>query len=212
MHSPRVSASAMERLVALGSGPLAVGSSRLDNLPAAGLVSLLSACDGFYAFESALHVFPSTSTGSERGIVQWNAPELWRYAFAGFAGGWFCFAEDVFGAQFAIDDDGVVSVLDPETAGLEHVANDIETWAQLMLDDYRVLTGWPVAHDWQVANGGLRAGRRLIPKVPFVLGGECSIDNLYDADAVLAMLYRGDLAEQMRDLPDGTKVTLRVIG
>jgi hypothetical protein len=51
----------------------------------------------------------------------------------------------------------------------------------------------------------------LIPKVPFVLGGEYSVDNLYDADAVSALLYRGDVAAQIRHLPDGATVKLRVV-
>lgn len=201
----------MDQLVAIGSGRLARESARPEEL-AAGLGVLLLACNGFYAFESALHVFPSTATATELGVVEWNEPELWRERFDALGDGWCCFAEDVFGVQFAIGPNGVVGLLDPEIGVIEHVADDIEAWAQRVLDDYGVLTGWPLAHEWQVANGPLRAGRRLIPKVPFVLGGDFSIDNLYDADAVSAMRYRGDLAAQMRDLPDGSRVTLRIIG
>ena len=173
---------------------------------------LLRACDGFYAFESALHVFPSTTTASELGVAEWNAPQCWRETFDALTGDLCCFAEDVFGVQFTIGLDGVVGALDPEIGVVKHVADDIEAWAQRVLDDYSVLTGWPLAHEWQIANGPLRAGRRLIPKVPFVLGGDFSIENLYDADAVSAMRYRGELAAQMRDLPDGSSVTLRIIG
>jgi hypothetical protein len=178
---------------------------------AAGLGVLLGACNGFYAFESALHVFPSTATPSETSVAEWNEPELWRETFDAIGPGWCCFAEDVFGAQFAIGPTGVVGLLDPELGVIEHVADDVEAWAQRLLDDYEVLTGWPLAHEWQVANGPLRAGRRLIPKVPFVLGGAFSIDNLYAADAVSAMRYRGELAAQMRHLPHGSSVTLRII-
>lgn len=210
-QSARVSATAVDRLVALGSGPLAVEPFSSDNVPMPQLVSLLAACDGFYAFESALHVFPSKSTPIERSVVEWNEPDLWRHAFSELTGEWWFFAEDAFGGQFAIGSDAAVSVFDPETGEFASVASDVEGWAQAVLDGYRMLTGWPVAHDWQVANGGLRPGRRLTPKVPFVLGGEYSVDNLYDADTVSALLYRGDIAAQMRHLPDGTMVKLRVV-
>ncbi len=201
----------MDQLVAIGSGPLTHESARPEEL-AAGLEVLLLACNGFYAFESALHVYPSTATASELGVAKWNEPELWRETFDALGDGWCCFAEDAFGGQFAIGPNGVVGLLDPEIGLIEHLAADIEAWAKRVLDDYTVLTGWPLAHEWQVANGPLRPGRRLIPKVPFVLGGDFSSDNLYDADAVSAMRYRGDLAAQMRDLPDGSRVTLRIIG
>jgi hypothetical protein len=102
-------------------------------------------------------------------------------------------------------------LFDPETGEFEQVADDIEGWAGAILDDYRVLTGFPLAHDWQVANGTLRPGRRLTPRIPFVLGGEFAVDNLYDANTVSALLYRADIAEQIRDSPDGTRVTLRVV-
>jgi hypothetical protein len=210
-HSARVSATAVQRLVALGSGPLAVGPFSSDNSPLPQLESLLGASDGFYAFESALHVFPSTPTQTERSVREWNAPGLWRQAFACVTDAWWFFAEDAFGAQFAIGSDAAISVFDPETGEFDPLATDIESWAQAVLDDYRLLTGWPLAHDWQAANGALRPGRRLIPKVPFVLGGEYSVDNLYDADAVSALLYRGDVAAQLRHLPDGTTVKLRVV-
>jgi hypothetical protein len=66
-------------------------------------------------------------------------------------------------------------------------------------------------HDWQVENGAIPQGKRLMPKIPFVLGGKYSLDNIYALDSVSAMKSRGNLALQLRDLPDGTKVEFRVV-
>lgn len=79
------------------------------------------------------------------------------------------FAEDVFGGRFCIKNSKVYT-FDPETGSLEYLADDIESWAQILLSDYEVLTGYPLAHQWQKQNGQLAAGKRLLPKVPFVLG------------------------------------------
>ncbi|MBH3414533.1 SMI1/KNR4 family protein [Pseudomonas putida] len=119
------------------------------------------------------------------------------------------FAEDVFGGQFCIKDSKVYT-FDPETGSLEYLADDIESWVQMLLSDYEVLTGYPLAHQWQKQNGQLPAGKRLLPKVPFVLGGEFVLDNLYLADAVEGMKFRADIAIQIKELPDGAQIRLNI--
>jgi hypothetical protein len=78
------------------------------------------------------------------------------------------------------------------------------------LANQKFATGWPLAERWQDANGPLEAGHRLVPQIPFVLGGDFSAENLYSADDVVALRFRADIAKQIRDLPDGAKVRLRV--
>jgi hypothetical protein len=80
-----------------------------------------------------------------------------------------------------------------------------------ILADYEVLTGYPLLHQWQAKHGALPIGVRLMPKVPFVLGGEYALDNLYSIAAVSGMKTRGNLARQIKDLPDGAQVEFRVI-
>jgi hypothetical protein len=45
--------------------------------------------------------------------------------------------------------------------------------------------------------------------VPFVLGGEFVLDNMYMADAVEGMRFRADIARQIKDLPDGAEIKLK---
>lgn len=173
------------------------------------VASLLQARNGFYAFESALHVFPSGWAGDELSVEEWNSALLWRDAFEGMADGLVFFAEDLFGSQFAVRD-GEVVTFDPETAGVEHVADSIEEWSSLLLDDYEVLTGCPLAAEWQALHGRLLARQRLLPKMPFVAGGGFEIGNLYPLDSVEGMRFRASLAIQIRDLPDGAKIRFTI--
>lgn len=70
------------------------------------LVSLiLNRANGFYAFESAVHVFPLEAHSGSHGIVSWNVPELWRNWFDGMADGLVFFAEDIFGGLFGTKGD-----------------------------------------------------------------------------------------------------------
>jgi len=61
---------------------------------------------------------------------------------------------------------------------------------------------------WQEINGPLPLGSRLLAKKPFVLGGDYVAENLVAVDAVTAMEKLGGLFRQIRDVPDGKKVTI----
>ncbi|MCB1878412.1 MAG: SMI1/KNR4 family protein [Chromatiales bacterium] len=193
-HEPEVS----DQLAAL-AGSLAVD-----------FLAFLQQRNGFYALESALHVFPSHSSQQEIGLLDWNENALWRNDYQGLADDCLFFAEDVFGGQFCIKDSKVYT-FDPETGALDYLADDIEGWAQAIVSDYEVLTGYPLAHQWQERNGQLPARKRLLPKLPFVAGGEFVLDNLYLADAVEGMRFRADIANQIKDLPDGAQIKFDIV-
>lgn len=163
------------------------------------LAALLGAKNGFYAFESVLHLFPARGAGVHLGVAEWNAADLWRGHYQGMADDYLFFAEDIFGAQFCLHADGVGG-FDPETGDFELFAPDLEGWAGQVLGDYEVMTGYPLAHSWQEAHGPL-------PKLPFVTGGDFTLANLYPLDAVKGMCLRAGIAVQIRDLPDHAAVT-----
>lgn len=142
-------------------------------------------------------------------LEAWNNHALWKDEFDGLADEVFCFAEDVFGVQFAVEGDKIVT-FDPETGDRHGFADGIDEWAGMIVDRYRPLTGFPLAHEWQLTRGPLEPGHRLLPKVPFVMKGEYSVENLYASEAVIGMRARGSIATQIRDLPDGTVVNLVV--
>jgi len=174
------------------------------------LFRMLHSCNGFYAFESALHVFPSHSSHQEIGLDDWNKEFLWRDAYEGFCDGCLFFAEDVFGGQFCIKNEKIYT-FDPETGSLDYLAEDIEGWAKAILDDYEVLTGYPLAHQWQIQHGALPSKKRLLPKIPFVAGGEFVLENLYLADIVKGMKFRAFFANKIKNLPDGSQIEFKIV-
>lgn len=203
------------------------------------LVELLQERNGFYAFERALHVLPSNCVNSEiaadslanlpqtgrilsaaddqsrlmrsaMDLEHWNMDGLWRNEFGTAAKGLLFFAEDAFGEQFGLAN-GKIWRFNPESAVREQFARDLQEWAEKILADYSLETGYQLAHDWQQQNGELREGQRLIPKIPFIMGGKYETDNLFALDAGKAMRYRADIWKQVRDLPDGTQIQLKVL-
>ena len=174
------------------------------------LLELLVERNGFYAFESALHIFPSNCSDSLMDIETWNTNTLWRDEFGAAAKELVFFAEDAFGEQFAISQ-GSIYRFDPESAAVKEFGSTLDDWAERILLDYAFETGYQQIHEWQQRNGKLGDDQRLIPKTPFVLGGSYEVDNLFALDAVKAMRYRADIWKQIRDLPDGTPVQFKVI-
>lgn len=207
----------LEKLLSAASSPLSSSPVVLDRSVLAldgsllsELVELLKRRNGFYALESALHVFPSASVNGTIGLDGWNSEGLWRASYGGLASGCLFFAEDVFGGQFCIKDNHVYS-FDPETGGLEPIADSMNAWAGVVVADYEVMTGYPLAHAWQKQHGRLPEGKRLVPKIPFVAGGKYELENLYLMDAVRGMQLRGELATQIKDLPDGAPIRFRIV-
>jgi hypothetical protein len=173
------------------------------------LLALLRERNGFYAFESALHVFPATTKTGVMDLEQWNSDELWRNKYdKAMVARCVFFAEDVFGCPFVIRDDKIFS-MDPENGELEAFADDLEGWAAAILGDFEFATGQPLAHSWQEMRGPLAPGRRLFPGVPFVLDGAYEVENLRDVDAAQAMRFRGQLASQLKNVPPGAKVQFK---
>jgi hypothetical protein len=208
--------SAMDQLLSIASEPIgpAIGAGSAPILADRGdsgleLLEVLRARNGFYAFLSALHVFPLGKSAGERDLESWNAETLWRDAYADLAAGCLFFAEDIFGGQFCLKN-GAVFVFDPETGEQTRSGGTLEEWAQHVLLEHDVLCGTPLAREWQERYGALPPGRRLIPKMPFVLGGDFAVENLYVGDPVDAMRFRGALAQQLRSLPDGATIQLKV--
>lgn len=198
------------RLVFAGSPALAVGP--VAGIPKGRLgeefAELLGQRNGFVAFESALVVRGTGANPDD--LAAWNAEPGWRASYSGMADGIFFFAEDIFGGQFGLVGEVVVA-FDPETGDRRVVGSSLEDWAQQLLVDFDLMTGYPLAQAWQRRFGPLPLGKRLIPKIPFVLGGDFVIENLYALDARVGMQVRGELAVQIRDLPDGAQVSYRVV-
>lgn len=203
--------SSLEKLLAVAGvseGPL-LGDARLADESLRPLAPILGSKNGFYAFESALQVYAVDIPG-DLSLERWNSPDLWRGRYSDVDEGWVFFGQDIFGEQFFLAGD-VVGKFNPETGDVEQFAVNLEDWAKNILDDYEVTTGHPLEHAWQVAHGGLRRGDRLVPKIPFVAGGQYSLGNLHACESLRSMYLRADLARQIRDLPDGAQFVYKVV-
>jgi hypothetical protein len=206
----------IEKLLSYGSEslapkPVAMAEFLQSYVHGPELFHMLQQKNGFYAFESALHVFPLTSDPGT-GLEAWNAGSLWRNEYQDLAEGLLFFAEDVLQDQFCLSkkQNGVLRFY-AETGQTAFMADSVERWAGVILSNYKTETGWPFVHEWQAKNGPLPLGKRLMPKTPFVMGGEYKVDNLWAGNPLEGMRFKADLAIQTRNLPEGAKIKLKIV-
>ena len=65
------------------------------------LTEMLRLKNGFYAYESSLLVRPIRNERSPLGLLEWNAPELWKASYSDNLVDVLFFAEDVFAHSIA---------------------------------------------------------------------------------------------------------------
>src|SRR5260370_19132499 len=203
----------LQELSSISSEPLAPKPERMPRflegwVLGAELFAMLAQKNGFYALESALHIFPVTSDPAS-GLEGWNSDSLWRGGYKDLAHGLLFFAEDVFQDQFCLSSQGIMRFC-AQTGATEFMAGSMEKWADRILSDSSAETGWQLARDWQAPHWPPPPGKRCMPKMPFIFGGEYSLDNPWAGDPLEGMRLKASLAMQTRGLPDGTKIRLRV--
>lgn len=170
------------------------------------LGDLYAISDGFYAFDRSLLVRSLNREAAPRGAKQWNEHGLWQIYFEKDER-FFIFAEDAFGDPFLLMGKTILK-LNMETGHRTNIAGSIEEWAGLILYNPDLYLNTIFMSDWVKRRGVVPLGFRLAPKIPFVLGGEYSFDNM----AVIAELelaeFKSHIASQIKNLPDGTTIEL----
>lgn len=168
---------------------------------------LLSALNGFFAFNAGVQVFRVGHDGWGPELGRWNLPDTWKSTYDGLADDLFCFGQDLLGAQFALDRSAAVVRFDAETGRRQRLGESLEDWAGWLLEDAAHSCG-ELALAWQRGNRALEPDERLIPRRLLVTGGTITLDNLTATDAAAAMRIRGPIAQQVYGLPPGATVKI----
>jgi len=178
-------------------------------LPVPGLNELLDRHEGFYALNRSLHVLGRVREPRFHSIFLWNDPQGWISEYGDLAEGLLFFAENAFGDQFAFDGERIVR-FDAETGARTGIAETVEQWLAILLDDPdRYLESAGIAA-WTQRNGLIPFGKHLAPDVPFVLSS--GMDNRNNkislVDPFQSMGFKGTIARQIKDLPDGAQIKI----
>lgn len=112
------------------------------------------------------------------------------------------------GDVFYVGDDGGIYWLQTDCGDLTRIADDLAQFEQFLHDEEKV-------DDWflpGLIEKLVQAGKVLAPNQVYsyqqlpVIGGTYSVENIVPTDIDVHFTFSGQLCEQIKDLPDGTKV------
>jgi hypothetical protein len=109
--------------------------------------------------------------------------------------------------------DGSVHMLDVGAGTLERVANDRADFSK-KIDEGDNANNWlkiPLVDECRAAGMRLKRGQCYGFKTPPVLGGEYSVENVGPLSITDYLGAYGSIHEQIRNLPDGAEVRLKVV-
>jgi hypothetical protein len=121
--------------------------------------------------------------------------------------------ENDFGNLIIEDEDGCYWRLCPEELSCSVVAasrHDLER----LFSDQEFLQDWHMHHlveQAREAYGPLPADRKYCLKIPAVLSGQYVVENFGTITLRELISVSGDLAHQIKDLPEGSQVKLKVV-
>jgi len=116
------------------------------------------------------------------------------------------------GDLFLLGQDNAVYWLQTDSGDLTKISDDLEQY-QLYLTDNDKIDNWflPLLIEKLISAGKTLKENEVYSykKLP-VIGGEYSIDNIEPTDMSVHFAFSGQICEQIKDLPDGTKVNIKI--
>lgn len=121
--------------------------------------------------------------------------------------------ENEFGNLIIKDTDGKYWRMCPEDVYCKIVANNRDELDKLS-QDQGFLADWymtALVDQAKVSVGPLADGRKYCLAIPGVLGGAYDSSNIKSVPLVELIRLSGDIGKQIRDLPDGAQIELKVV-
>jgi len=120
---------------------------------------------------------------------------------------------NAFGNYHVRDADGACWRICPEELSCMKIVDDASAYASLLSDD-GFLADWELPHLLELAVqkfGPPTADRCFCLKMPGVFGGKYVLENIGTISRRELVSFAGDMAHQIKDVPDGAKVELKIL-
>lgn len=165
--------------------------------------------NGGFAFGNSLHFYGVLPNKIESEIFYNNF--LFQKYYQDLIKVVLVFCEDTFGNQYAFLNDNKIAFINIETAEIEFLFTDFKNFVEEIYKETDFYTGFSIMEKWSLENGAISEFKRLCPKKPFVIGGDYTTDNFYALEKEKLLDYNSYIAKQIKNLPDGVQIQLKVI-
>lgn len=167
------------------------------------LRSVIASPAGFILHHGAIHFRGCVSRPEWHSLREaWHGERAFHRLYPGVFETDIPFAQDQMGDQYLLRGN-VVFRLDAETGDVSRFASDLETFLAGIGDDITEYLNVGLDHE-------LPPGRLLHAHPPFCMAESGRGASLRAVPADELILFHADLARQIRDVPDGGKVTFTV--
>lgn len=175
----------------------------LRELPA-DLVRILSDTNGFILHDGALHVRGASTTPEWHSLrLALHGPTAFHALYESVHTTDIPFAQDQVGDQFLLRD-GRVLRLSGETGDVEPLADSLDDFFRRVAADIEEFLDVGLGHTMQ-------PGQLLLALPPFVFQESGDGASLKPVRAGEVILFHADLARQIRDIPDGGQIEIKVV-
>ena len=122
---------------------------------------------------------------------------------------WSCFGEDAFGSQYLLSSGPMpkVAVFLSETGEIDELGVGPAEFLQMIVDDPQNSLWLPLYQACVEQYGPLSLRQHFALRIESALGGKMSVENVMPIDSQEHMGALAEIAEQIRDVPNGTKFT-----
>lgn len=164
--------------------------------------------NGGYFYDNALHFFGQSDRFAFHDFKKMNmiTKEHFQHLIEGLVVG-----EDVFGNLFLYRSNawGLFNV---ESAAVEQIANGLDDFLTILTNDIEYYSGGELLDSLSALEVDMLGnGYRLAPKVPFILGGDFTPDNLCLKMFDENLGFSATIAHQIFNLQDGQRIKIKLI-
>jgi hypothetical protein len=167
--------------------------------------------NGCVAYRGALHVRGACLDPGWHSLrAALEGPRSFTALYPEVPAGSVPFAEDAFGDQFLLSE-GRVWHLTAETGELAEVAASVEEFFDGLLTDAAGVLGYEPVQAVRLVGGELEAGKLISVYPPFVMDAGDADRSFRAVDALDVRTSLAAFAAQIRELPDGATVQIKVL-
>jgi hypothetical protein len=175
------------------------------------LSNVLATRNGCIAWQGALHVRGWCLEPAWHSIqLAWHGPDSFHDLYSEVEASDIPFAEDAFGDQYLVRGKSVIR-MDGETGDLSVVADALDAFFAHLIADASGALGFEPTDLVREIGGPLQPGQLVSVYPPFVFRESADGVSLRPIPALDRRRALASLAKQLRDLPDGSMVDIKIL-